>query len=69
METEDEGHLAFLDIDIYRKTDGSLEHRVYRNPPIPTFTYTKIPITIPPTSTQSSHPWYIEQQLYVTKNL
>ena len=39
------------------------------NPPIPTSTYTKIPITIQTTSTQSSHPWYIEQQLYATKNL
>jgi hypothetical protein len=31
MEIED-GHLPFLDIDIYRKTDGSLGHRVYRKP-------------------------------------
>jgi hypothetical protein len=29
MEKE-EGHLPFLDIDIYRKTDGSLGHKVYR---------------------------------------
>ena len=55
MEIEDEGHLLFLDIDIYRKTDGSLGH--------------KNPITIQPTNTQASHPWYIEQQLYATKNL
>jgi len=32
MEIEDEGHLPFLDIDIYRKTDGSLGHRAYRKP-------------------------------------
>jgi hypothetical protein len=31
MEIE-EGHLPFLDIDIYRKMDGSLEHKVYRKP-------------------------------------
>ena len=31
MEKE-EGHLPFLDIDIYRKTDGSLGHKVYRKP-------------------------------------
>jgi len=31
MEIED-GHLPFLDIDIYRKTDGSLGHKVYRKP-------------------------------------
>jgi hypothetical protein len=30
METESEGHLTFLDIDIYRRPDGSLDHRVYR---------------------------------------
>jgi hypothetical protein len=29
MEIE-EGHIPFLDIDIYRKTDGSLEHKMYR---------------------------------------
>jgi len=31
MEIED-GQLPFLDIDIYRKTDGSLELRAYRKP-------------------------------------
>jgi len=31
MEKE-EVHLPFLDIDIYRKTDGSLGHKVYRKP-------------------------------------
>jgi len=28
---EDEGHLPFLEIHIYRKTDGSLGHKVYTN--------------------------------------
>jgi hypothetical protein len=32
METERDGHLPFLDIDIYCKPDGSLGHRVYRKP-------------------------------------
>jgi hypothetical protein len=32
METERDGHLPFLDIDIYRKPDGSLDHIVYRKP-------------------------------------
>jgi hypothetical protein len=32
METEKDGHLPFLDIDIYCKPDGSLGHRVYRKP-------------------------------------
>jgi hypothetical protein len=32
METESEGHLPFLDLDIYRRPDGSLGHKVYRKP-------------------------------------
>jgi len=29
---EEEGHLHFLDIDIYRKMDGSLGHKIYQKP-------------------------------------
>jgi len=29
---KEEGHLPFLHIDIYRKTDSSLGHRVYQKP-------------------------------------
>jgi hypothetical protein len=32
METEEECHLPFLDVDIYRRLDGSLGHKVYRKP-------------------------------------
>jgi hypothetical protein len=32
MEKEVEGHLPFLEIDVYRKMDGSLCHRVYHKP-------------------------------------
>jgi hypothetical protein len=32
METESEGHLPFLDLDIYRRPDGSLRHKVYHKP-------------------------------------
>jgi hypothetical protein len=32
METEAEGHIPVLDIDIYRKKEGSLGHKVYRKP-------------------------------------
>jgi hypothetical protein len=32
METEIDGHLPFLDIDIYRRPDGSLGHKVFRKP-------------------------------------
>jgi hypothetical protein len=29
---EEKGHLPFLDIDVCRKTEGSLGHKVYRKP-------------------------------------
>jgi hypothetical protein len=32
METESEGHLLILDIDIYIRPDSYLGHRVYRKP-------------------------------------
>jgi hypothetical protein len=32
MATESKGHLPFLDLDIYRRSDGSLRHKVYRKP-------------------------------------
>jgi hypothetical protein len=32
MEIEKDGNLPFLDIDSYRKTDGSLGHKVHRKP-------------------------------------
>jgi len=32
MEKEEDGHLPFLDTDIYRKPGGSLGHKVYRKP-------------------------------------
>jgi hypothetical protein len=37
METESVGHLPFLDLDICRRPDGSLGHKVYRKP-----THTKL---------------------------
>jgi hypothetical protein len=38
MQTENDGHLPFLDIDIYRRPDGSLGIMCIVNLPIPTFT-------------------------------
>jgi hypothetical protein len=32
MEKEEDGHLPFLNIEIYRKPNGFLGHRVYRKP-------------------------------------
>jgi hypothetical protein len=33
MEIEEQGHIPFLDIDIYRKMNGSSGHKVYRKLP------------------------------------
>jgi len=68
MEIEEEGHLPFLDIDIYRKTDGSLGHKVYRKP-----THTNLYLHQKshhhPANkvSQSSLLWYTEPKLSVTK--
>jgi hypothetical protein len=32
IEIEQDGHLPFLDIDIYRRADGTLGHKLYRKP-------------------------------------
>jgi hypothetical protein len=32
MEKESEGHLAFFDLDIYRRPEGCLGHKAYRKP-------------------------------------
>jgi hypothetical protein len=32
METESDGHLRFLDLDIYRRPNGTLGHKTYRKP-------------------------------------
>jgi len=55
MEIE-EGHLPFLDIGIYRRTDGSKGDEVYRKEPILISTYTRIRITILLTNNQSLLP-------------
>jgi hypothetical protein len=66
MEKGGGGHLPFLDIDVYRKTDGSLGHRVYRKP-----THTNLYLhqnsQHHPASNQSSLPSYTESQLSVTR--
>ena len=56
MEIEENGHLPFLDIDIYKKKDGSLGHKFTVNPPILTYTCINSPTTTQPTNTRSSPP-------------
>jgi hypothetical protein len=53
-ETESEGDLAFLDIDIYGRPDGSMGHKVYRKP-----THTPICTSTPsPITTHPINKWY-----------
>jgi hypothetical protein len=73
MEKEEEGHLPFLDIDLYRKTDGSLGHKVFRKP-----THTNLYLyqnsqhhhpAINQSFNQSSLPWFTEPKPFVPKML
>jgi hypothetical protein len=66
MEMERDGHLPFLDIDIYRRPDGSLGHRVYHKP-----THTNLYLNSSSHHHQTSMPysphWYTEQELCATR--
>jgi hypothetical protein len=55
METERDWHLPFLDIDIYRQSDGSLGHKVYRKPMHTNLYLNSTLTTILPTSRLYSH--------------
>ena len=67
MEIEGNGHLPFLDIDIYKKKDGSLGHKFTVNPPILTYTCINSPTTTQPTNTRSSPPKFTELAPSVTQ--
>jgi hypothetical protein len=53
METESEGHLPFLDWDIYIRPDGSLGYKMCRKPLTPISTSTPSPII-----THAINKWY-----------
>jgi hypothetical protein len=57
METEKEGHLPFLDIDIYRTPHGSLGHKVYRKLTHTNLYITWLHIITPPTNRPFLQPW------------
>jgi hypothetical protein len=67
METESEGHLPFLDLDIYRRPDGSLGHKVYCKPTHCIFTSTPSPILTHPISKRRYVLWYTEPEISVMK--
>ena len=60
MQGEQEGHLRFLHIDIYRKMDSLLGHRVFRKP-----THTNL--YLHQKNNQSWLLWYTEPKLSVTR--
>ncbi|XP_021934007.1 uncharacterized protein LOC110836758 isoform X2 [Zootermopsis nevadensis] len=62
METEKDGHLPFLDIDIHRKPDGSLGHKVYRKP---THTDLYLNSNSRPTNRLYFLPWYTGPRPFV----
>jgi hypothetical protein len=49
-----ESHLTFLHIEVYRKTDGSVDHESIGNSPIQIAIYTRIHLAFLQTSNQSS---------------
>jgi len=55
IEVEEGGHLPFLDVDVYRRNDGSLGHKVYHKP-----THTNLYLQ------QSSHHHPANKQLLIT---
>jgi hypothetical protein len=59
METETEGHLPLLDIDIYRRPDSSLGHRVYCKPTHTNLYLCWIP---PPPIKQASYTFHTSAQ-------
>jgi hypothetical protein len=65
MEKE-EGHLPFLDIDIYRKTDSSLGHKVYWKP-THTNLYLHQNLHHHPVNNQSLLPRYTKPKISVTR--
>jgi hypothetical protein len=67
MEMERDSHLPFLDIEIYRRPDGSLGHRVYCKSTHTNLYLNSSSHTTHPTSRQYSPHWYTEPGLSATK--
>jgi hypothetical protein len=66
METDSEGHLPFLGLDIYRRPDGSLGHKVYRKPTHTNLylnTSTPSPIITHPINKRCYPPGYTQPEL------
>ena len=67
VEEEEEGHLPFLDILIYRIPDGSVVLSLIGSPPIAICIYTGIHFTTLQANNQSWLPWYTEPELSVAR--
>ena len=67
MEEEEEGHLLFLDIHIYRLPEGSVGLTLVGRPPVSIFIHTRIHFTTLQALNQSWLPWYTKPELFVTR--
>jgi len=67
METERDGHLPFLEFDIYRKLDGTLVMSSTVNLLTPNSTCNLDHTTIQPTYRPFFLPWFTEPGLFVTR--
>jgi hypothetical protein len=67
METERDGHLPFLDIDIHRKPDGTLGHKVYRKPTHTNLCLNSTLITILPRNRLYCPHWCTGPDPFVTR--
>ena len=67
MEIGKDGHLPILDIGIYRKSNWTLGHKVYRKPIIQISIWIPHHTTTHPTSRQFWRPWYTEPEPSVTR--
>jgi hypothetical protein len=66
-ETESDGHLPFLDLDIYRRPDGSVGHIAYASPHTSVCTSTPSPIITHPINKRYCLLWCIGPELTVMK--
>jgi hypothetical protein len=67
METKSEGHLPYLDLDIYRRPDGSLGYKLYRKPTTPISTSTPTSIITHPINKLYCLFWCTGSELSVMK--
>jgi len=69
METGRDGHLPFLEIDIYRRLHGSLGHKVYLKPTHSNLYLSPDYITLPQTYSALFQCWYTQPGFFATRKV